>query len=91
MIFPLVGGSKPATMRSVVVLPHPLGPSSEKNSPAWISTEISSTAVTSSNRFVSDSSLTCPPLISQSSSQIPAMPVSASALPLVRSPRLIHL
>lgn len=27
------GFSKPATILSVVVLPHPLGPSSEKNSP----------------------------------------------------------
>ena len=31
-----VGRSKPAIIRSVVVLPQPEGPSSEKNSPAWI-------------------------------------------------------
>ena len=30
---PDVGSSKPASMRSVVVLPHPLGPSSDRNSP----------------------------------------------------------
>ena len=31
---PLVGNSRPAIMRSVVVLPQPLGPSIEKNSPS---------------------------------------------------------
>ena len=31
---PLVGSSKPAIMRSVVVLPDPDGPSIEKNSPS---------------------------------------------------------
>ncbi len=34
---PLVGSSKPAIIRSVVVLPHPDGPSSEKNSPGRMS------------------------------------------------------
>ena len=34
-ILPPSGRSKPAIRRSVVVLPHPEGPSSEKNSPAW--------------------------------------------------------
>ena len=57
-ILPAVGGSKPAIMRSVVVFPQPLGPSREKNSPGWISSEMSSTAVTSSNRLVSDCSCT---------------------------------
>ena len=52
---PLVGSSKPAIMRSVVVLPQPDGPSIEKNSPSWISNETSSTATTSSKRFVTDS------------------------------------
>ena len=33
---PASGTSKPAIMRSVVVLPHPDGPSSEMNSPGWI-------------------------------------------------------
>ena len=32
-ISPAVGSSKPATMRSVVVLPQPEGPSSVRNSP----------------------------------------------------------
>ena len=36
-ICPEVGCSKPAIMRSVVVLPQPDGPSIEKNSPAGIS------------------------------------------------------
>ena len=37
-IAPAVGSSKPAIMRSMVVLPEPDGPSSEKNSPAPTST-----------------------------------------------------
>src|ERR1700758_299104 len=53
MIRPLVGCSKPAIMRSVVVLPQPEGPSSVKNSPGGISISIASTATTSSKRFVS--------------------------------------
>ncbi len=40
------GSSKPAINRSVVVLPHPDGPSSEKNSPRPISSETWSTAGT---------------------------------------------
>src|SRR5256886_2190652 len=43
-IRPASGSSKPATIRSVVVLPQPLGPSSEKNSPSPISSVTSSTA-----------------------------------------------
>src|SRR6266536_115481 len=45
-MLPLLGSSKPASICRVVVLPHPEGPSSEKNSPAptWRST--SSTATT---------------------------------------------
>ena len=34
--FPLVGYSKPASSLSKVVLPHPEGPSKEKNSPSLI-------------------------------------------------------
>ena len=49
---PSVGSSKPAIIRKVVVLPHPLGPSSEKNSPSRISNVRSSTATKSPNRFV---------------------------------------
>ena len=41
------GSSNPARSRSVVVLPQPEGPSSEKNSPRWISNEMLSTAFTS--------------------------------------------
>ena len=36
---PDVGRSKPATSRSAVVLPQPLGPSSDTNSP-WPSVEV---------------------------------------------------
>src|SRR4051812_5598449 len=49
---PASGISKPATMRSVVVLPHPLGPSSEKNSPSPISSVTSSTAACLPNRLL---------------------------------------
>ncbi len=44
-IEPAVGRSKPATIRSVVVLPQPLGPSNEKNSPSPIERSRSSTTV----------------------------------------------
>ncbi len=41
---PAVGISKPAIMRSVVVLPQPLGPRKETNSPCATSSVKSSTA-----------------------------------------------
>src|SRR5579864_4513770 len=41
---PEVGVSKPAIIRRMVVLPHPDGPSSEKNAPRGISRERSATA-----------------------------------------------
>src|SRR5262249_24038757 len=43
---PESGNSKPAIMRSEVVLPQPEGPSREKNSPAAMSSVTSSTATT---------------------------------------------
>src|SRR5688572_20226857 len=43
---PDVGASRPAIMRSVVVLPQPEGPTNVKNSRSPISTDTSSTAVT---------------------------------------------
>ena len=49
---PASGASKPAIMRRVVVLPQPLGPSIEKNSPPGIVIVTSFTATTSPNRFV---------------------------------------
>ena len=49
---PASGVSNPAIMRSVVVLPHPDGPSIEKNSPPGIVNDTSSTAVTEPKRFV---------------------------------------
>jgi hypothetical protein len=48
---PPVDSSNPPIIRSVVVLPQPDGPSSEKNSPVWISSDTPSTARTSRNRF----------------------------------------
>src|SRR5579875_190071 len=45
-IWPAVGSSKPPIIRSVVVLPQPDGPSSEKNSPSPITRSTPSTAVT---------------------------------------------
>ena len=41
---PASGDTKPAIIRSVVVLPQPLGPSSEKNSPSRIAIVTPSTA-----------------------------------------------
>ena len=44
---PVVGVSNPAIMRSVVVLPQPLGPRNETNSPRGTSRLKSSTAAVS--------------------------------------------
>ena len=41
---PAVGSMKPATMRKVVVLPQPEGPSSTRNSPSATDSETSFTA-----------------------------------------------
>src|SRR5690606_29384201 len=49
---PASGRSKPATMRKSVVLPHPLGPSSETNAPRSTASDTSRTATTSPNRRV---------------------------------------
>src|SRR5262245_55035866 len=54
-IRPSSGVSNPAIIRSVVVLPQPLGPSIEKNSPARTANETPRTAATSANRFVTPS------------------------------------
>ncbi|MCY1308911.1 hypothetical protein D9M70_589540 [compost metagenome] len=48
-IVPAVGASKPAIIRSTVVLPEPEGPSIEKNSPLAMSMSTWSTAVTLPN------------------------------------------
>ena len=45
------GRSKPATMRSSVVLPQPEGPSSEKNSPRSTASDTPSTARTAPKLF----------------------------------------
>src|SRR5580658_2034798 len=60
-MLPLVGSSKPAISRSVVVLPQPEGPSSEKNSPASMRNDTSSTARTPPKRLVSPTSSISPP------------------------------
>src|SRR5437879_3858591 len=54
-IRPSSGASKPAIIRSVVVLPQPLGPSSEKNSPSAIGKLTSSTAPTPPKRLLTPS------------------------------------
>src|SRR6516162_1929720 len=61
-IWPWVGCSKPAIMRSVVVLPQPEEPSSEKNSPAGMWRLIPSTAFTTPKRLTRLTSWTSPPL-----------------------------
>src|SRR5438309_8500653 len=60
-IRPRSGVSNPAIIRKVVVLPHPEGPSIEKNEPAGISKETSFTATTSPKAFVTLSTTTSPP------------------------------
>src|SRR3954452_6283774 len=55
-IRPASGVSRPAIIRSVVVLPQPLGPSSEKNSPSPISSDRSSTAAALPNRLLTSTS-----------------------------------
>ena len=42
--WPALGSMKPATMRRVVVLPQPEGPSSTRNSPSAMPSETSRTA-----------------------------------------------
>lgn len=49
---PRVGASKPATMRSTVVLPHPDGPSKEKKAPFGTLRETSETARCAANSLV---------------------------------------
>jgi hypothetical protein len=51
-IRPSVGVSKPASIRSRVVLPQPDGPSSEKNSPSWMDSDTLSTATILPKRLV---------------------------------------
>ena len=45
LIWPVLGVSRPARQRKVVVLPHPLGPRRTRNSPSSISRSKSSTGV----------------------------------------------
>src|SRR6187200_1757451 len=52
MTSPPLGSSKPPMIRNKVVLPQPLGPKREKNSPRLMSSETLSSAVTSPNRLV---------------------------------------
>ena len=52
---PSSGVSKPASIRNSVVLPQPLGPSSAKNSPALMSSDSRSTALTAPNFFTTAS------------------------------------
>ena len=44
---PVVGNTNPAMIRSSVVLPHPLGPSSAISSPGWMAKLMSASARTS--------------------------------------------
>src|SRR3954451_20543061 len=73
VIVPPVGSSSPATIRRVVVLPHPDGPSSAKNLPCSTRRSRWSTAVNAPNFFVTEVSWR----------SAPALP-SASAVPRAR-------
>ena len=57
-IVPASGWSKPATSRNAVVLPHPEGPSSERNSPSPSEISMPSSAFTAPK-------LRCSPLSSR--------------------------
>ena len=57
---PSSGCSNPASMRSVVVLPHPDGPSNDRNSPGSTDRLSRSTATIEPNRFVTSVSSTAP-------------------------------
>ena len=59
---PALGVSEPAISIRVEVLPEPLGPSSVRNSPEWMSSETPSTAATRSYRFSRSVSDTAAPL-----------------------------
>src|SRR5215213_4074292 len=54
VIVPLVGSSRPATIRSVVVLPHPEGPRSAKKRPCSTTRSRLSTAVKPPNVLVTE-------------------------------------
>ena len=75
LIRPDVGSSSPATIRRVVVLPQPDGPSRAKKDPRGIVNVRSSTATKSPNRFVTLSSCRSP---------LPSSPAVSAAGLLVR-------
>ena len=63
LMLPESGYSKPAIMRSVVVLPQPDGPRNEMNSPRSADSSKSSTAVKAPNDFLTWSSARNPELV----------------------------
>src|SRR5450631_4648613 len=63
-IWPMVGWSSPATILSVVVLPHPDGPRRAKNEPRGMTRSMLSTAVKVSYRFVTPISFRSPEVFS---------------------------
>src|SRR5665811_6713 len=63
-IWPMVGWSSPATILSVVVLPHPEGPSSAKKEPRGMTRSMLSTAVNVSYCFVTPVSFRSPEVFS---------------------------
>src|SRR3984885_7466043 len=72
---PAVGSSKPAISRSVVVFPHPDGPSSEKNSPPETDRSMLSTAACAVSP--------CPNRLVSPTSSMPAAMMSAPSLRLL--------
>ncbi len=89
---PASGCSKPAIIRSVVVLPQPDGPSIEKNSPPRMVNETSLTATTSPKRLVTplEDDLTAVCLGAHCPSPIPIANMSLTLVPvgpvMTRSP-----
>ena len=82
-ISPMLGASRPASMRSVVVLPHPDGPIMARNSPSRISKSSSFTATKSPKCFCTLSKTTsglvmiaCPSFGGWRRTTAPTQPVS---------------
>ena len=79
---PLVGRSKPAIIRSVVVLPQPDGPTIVKNSPGGMSRSMPSTATTSAERLDSASSRISPSIPNLQAGGDASAPLGAGEAPV---------
>lgn len=80
-ILPLVAGKRPQSMRNVVVLPAPFGPSRPKTSPRRTENEVCETAVKSPNlRTRSCTSISTGAATLERSEKVPICPDEAAAV-----------